>query len=164
MTTTPISQNSGSGGWLGLPPLSSLSEANRTSARFIWLFPNIAINILPNHFFIMHTQPIGPGRTIEQTYLMAHPESLANEGAETAVDELLNFWDLVNIQDIDIVERVQAGLSLKPYRGGRMCYHFEEPLHRFQNMIIDRMVGKYRIPEGDAEPSVPMFARTNDAF
>lgn len=164
MTTTPISQNSGSGGWQGLPPLSSLSEVNRTSARFIWLFPNIAINILPNHFFIMQTQPVGPGRTIEQTFLMAHPESLANEGAETAVDELLDFWDLVNRQDIEIVERVQAGLRLKPYRGGRMCYHFEEPLHRFQNMIIDRMVGVRRIPEGDAEPSVPMFARTNNAF
>ncbi len=46
---------------------------------------------------------------------------------------------------------------MKPYRGGRMCYHFEEPIHRFQNMIIDKMVGVERIPPGDDEEEQPMF-------
>jgi hypothetical protein len=64
---------------------------------------------------------------------------------------------LVNEQDIDIVERVQAGLSMKPYRGGRMCYRFEEPLHRYQNMVIDKMVGQERIPPGDVAKQTPMF-------
>ncbi len=30
-----------------------------------------------------------------------------------------------------------------------MCYRFEEPVHRFQNMVIDRMLGMRRVPEGD---------------
>jgi hypothetical protein len=38
-----------------------------------------------------------------------------------------------------------------------MCYRFEEPVHRFQNMLADRMVGIDRIPEGDSEEQVPMF-------
>ena len=38
-----------------------------------------------------------------------------------------------------------------------MCYRFEEPLHRYQNMIIDRMVGIDRVPPGDEEESVQMF-------
>jgi len=37
-----------------------------------------------------------------------------------------------------------------------MCYRFEEPLHRFQNMIIDRMVGIDRVPAGD-DTMTPMF-------
>jgi len=37
-----------------------------------------------------------------------------------------------------------------------MCYRFEEPLHRFQNMIIDRMVGIDRVPAGD-DTLTPMF-------
>jgi hypothetical protein len=43
-----------------------------------------------------------------------------------------------------------------------MCYRFEEPLHRFQNMIIDRMVGIDRVPAGDDDTMMPMFppART----
>ena len=38
-----------------------------------------------------------------------------------------------------------------------MCYRFEEPLHRFQNMIIDKMVGTDRMPPGDEEEMVQMF-------
>jgi phenylpropionate dioxygenase-like ring-hydroxylating dioxygenase large terminal subunit len=77
------------------------------------------------------------------------------------LDQLASFWDLVNRQDIEIVERVQAGLSDPAYRGGRLCYHFEEPLHRFQNMIVDRMVGIDRVPAGDDEEQVPMFPESH---
>jgi len=162
MTTWPISQNSESGGWLGLPPLGGLAGTNRESARFIWLFPNVAINVMPNHVFVMLTKPDGPTHTVEQTWLLCHPESLDNDGAEAELEQLIDFWTLVNEQDIDIVEKVQAGLSMKPYRGGRICYHFEEPLHRFQNMIIDKMVGIDRIPPGDAAEQVPMFVNGNE--
>lgn len=156
MTTWPISQGD-EGGWLGLPPMSGLNGSNRESARFIWLFPNAAISVMPNHTFVMLTKPDGPAMTIEQTHVLCHPESLQSDRAEAEIDQLVEFWRLVNLQDIDIVERVQAGLSMKPYRGGRMCYHFEEPIHRFQNMIIDKMVGIERIPEGDEVEQVPMF-------
>ena len=69
----------------------------------------------------------------------------------------MTFWDEVNLEDIDIVENVQLGLSIPEYQGGRMCYRFEEPVHRFQNMVIDRMVGIDRIPEGDEQDLAPMF-------
>jgi choline monooxygenase len=157
MCTSPISQNTGAGGWLGLPAISGLSSADAMSARFIWLFPNLALNVLPNHCFVMLANPTAPDHTVETTWLVAHPESMANPGAETTLEELAGFWNLVNVQDIEIVERVQQGLQAKAYRGGRMCFRFEEPLHRFQNMIIDRMVGLRRIPPGDAQESVPMF-------
>jgi choline monooxygenase len=64
----------------------------------------------------------------------------------------------VNREDIEIVERVQQGIATTPFPGGRLCYRFEEPLHRFQNMIIDRMVGIRRVPPGDDAESAPMFA------
>jgi choline monooxygenase len=38
-----------------------------------------------------------------------------------------------------------------------MCYRFEEPVHRFQNLVIDRMLQLDRIPPGDAEEQAPMF-------
>lgn len=39
-----------------------------------------------------------------------------------------------------------------------MCYRFEEPRHRFRNMIVDRKVGGNRVPGGDGVPMRPMFA------
>ena len=157
MCTRPIAANTDSGGWQGLPPVDGLSEEDATSARFVWLFPNAALNVLPNHLFVMLARPDGPGRTVEDVHLLTHPESGDGEAHERAVDELQAFWDEVNREDIGIVERVQRGLSNPAYEGGRMCYRFEEPLHRFQNMIIDRMVGVRRVPEGDAVVEQPMF-------
>jgi choline monooxygenase len=155
MATTPIAQNSDEGGWKGLLPVSGLSAEDADSARFAWLFPNVALNVLPNHLFVMIARPVGPGKTSEATYLLVHPESAEAAGAEgeSDVDQLAAFWDLVNREDIAIVERVQRGLEIPAYAGGRMCYRFEEPLHRFQNMVIDRMLGTRRVPEGDAAPS-----------
>jgi choline monooxygenase len=155
--TSPIAANTEDGGWQGLPALSTLDESDSISARFAWVFPSIAINALPNHTFLMITRPTAAGRTSETVYLLAHPEG-ADVAAESEIDALMAFWDEVNREDIAIVERVQRGLADPAYTGGRMCYRFEESVHRFQNMLIDRMLGIRRVPEGDAEPQRPMFA------
>ncbi len=158
MMTWPISAGD-EGGWLGLPPFSGLEADQLESAKFIWLFPCVALSVMPNHCFIMVTKPQGPHFTIEDTYVMCHPESLAAEGADKEVQQLVDFWTLVNQQDIDIVAKMHSGIRSKAYRGGRMCYHFEEPVHRYMNMVIDKMVGIERVPKGDENPDdkVSMF-------
>jgi choline monooxygenase len=157
--TSPIEANSDDGGWHGLPALSTLDDSDATSARFAWLFPNVAINALPNHTFLMLARPTAPGFTRETTYLLAHPDSIdgAGDALDRETDGLLAFWDEVNREDIGIVERVQAGLADPAYTGGRMCYRFEESVHRFQNMLIDRVLGIRRVPAGDEEHERPMF-------
>jgi choline monooxygenase len=157
--TSPIAPDTDEGGWQsGLGPIGGLNDGDATSARFIWLFPGVAVNILPNHLFIIHARPVAPGLTRETTYLLTHPESAGAEDREQAIDGIAAFWDSVNREDIEIVERVQSGLETTPFPGGRLCYRFEESVHRFQNMVIDRMVGKRRVPPGDDAEMVPMFA------
>ncbi len=158
MCTTPVSRNSEAGGWDGLPPLVGLAAEDASSGRFVWLFPSTAMTVLPNHAFVLFARPDGPGRTVEEAVLLVPPDTDVGPDAEARLDQLEGFWDLVNRQDLEIVTRVQAGLSNPAYRGGRMCYRFEEPLHRFQNMVIDRMVGLDRVPDGDDVPMTPMFA------
>jgi choline monooxygenase len=160
--TSPIAANTDDGGWQGLPALSTLNDEDATSARFVWLFPNVAINALPNHTFLMLVRATAPGHTSETVYLLAHPES-SSSAPEGEVDALLSFWDEVNREDIEIVERVQAGVADPAYTGGRMCCRFEEPVHRFQNMVIDRLLGIRRIPPGDDVPNQPMFPAPSPA-
>ena len=160
--TTPIAPDTDDGGWsVGLPPISDLTEDDGQSARFAWVFPNVAVNILPNHVFIIHAHPVSPRLTRETTYLLVHPEAGSGPDVEAAADQLAAFWDSVNREDIEIVERVQEGLDSTPFPGGRLCYRFEEPLHRFQNMLIDHMVGRPRVPEGDPARTVPMFGKAH---
>jgi choline monooxygenase len=117
------------------------------------------VNVLPNHTFLLLTRPTAAGSTQEVAYLLAHPDCSdgAGDALEGQVEGLLAFWDEVNREDIAIVERVQAGLADPAYTGGRMCYRFEEPVHRFQNMVIDRVLGIRRVPPGDAAAQQPMF-------
>ena len=50
--TSPIAANSEDGSWKGLPPLSTLVESDAVSARFAWVFANVAVSALPNHTVI----------------------------------------------------------------------------------------------------------------
>jgi choline monooxygenase len=163
--TSPIAANTEDGGWQGIPALSTLEDTDAVSARFVWLFPTIAINALPNHTFLLLARPRGAASTSEVAYLLAHSESVdrAGDSLEKEAGELLGFWDAVNREDIAIVERVQAGLADPAYTGGRMCYRFEEPVHRFQNMVIDRILGIHRVPPGDDLPQQPMFPERSPA-
>lgn len=161
MTTTPVSQGDG-GEWLALPPSENIQESDLISGRHIALFPNVAMSVLPNHVFVYILRPSSHDRTLESTTILTHDESVQGEGAKDALTALGTFWDEVNLEDVHIVERVQQGVSTPEYDGGRMCYRFEEPVHRFQNMIIDKMVGVSRIPEGDKEEQAPMFVPRDD--
>jgi choline monooxygenase len=153
--TSPIAQNTDEGGWLGLPALPGIGGADAESARFAWIFPNLALNVLPNHVFLLLVRPTAAGHTEEVAYLLTHRGALDAPGAEAEIDGLMRFWDEVNQEDVAIVERVQQGLSSLAYTGGRMCYRFEESVHRFENMVIDRMLGLERVPDGDDEPAAP---------
>ncbi|WP_214401465.1 aromatic ring-hydroxylating oxygenase subunit alpha [Pseudonocardia lacus] len=157
MCTTPVSGNGDAGGWDGLAPVEGLTGSDADSGRFVWLFPSTAISVLPNHAFVLFNRPVGPARTVETAVILAHPDSVAGPDGEDGLDQLEKFWDLVNRQDLEIVQRVQEGIANPAYRGGRMCFRFEEPLHRFQNMVVDRMVGARRVPGGDAETATRML-------
>jgi phenylpropionate dioxygenase-like ring-hydroxylating dioxygenase large terminal subunit len=150
MCTSPIAPDTEDGGWRGLEPVAGLNADDAVSARFIWLFPNIALNVMPNHVFLIHVTPVAAGVTDEATYLLTRAEAVDEPDAQHAIDRLAAFWDKVNREDVAIVERVQKGLATTPFPGGPMCYRFEEPVHRFQNMLADRMIGLRRVPAGDA--------------
>lgn len=157
MTTTPISGNGPA--WLALPPHESVTGAELITGRFMLLIPNAAPSVLPYHCFLMILEPISANRTQERCYILTHPESVSGDGADRAMADLLDFWDHVNQEDITIVEDVQLGVSTPEYHGGRMCYRFEEPVHRFQNIVIDRMVGSDRGAgrrRGRPGPDVPL--------
>ena len=154
--TTPIAADTEDGGWLGLPAIDGLSEEDAVSARFVWLYPEHRAERDAEPRLPAARAPAAAGLTLETAYLLTNPESRAR-ARESDVDALMTFWDEVNREDIAIVERVQDGIANPVYEGGRMCYRFEESVHRFQNMEIDRILGLWRVPEGDRVEGEQMF-------
>ena len=78
MTTTPVSGDQSSA-WLDLPPHAGVQGQDTVSGRFIQLFPNVAVSVLPNHCFLMIMEPISAGRTFERTMILAYPETMESE-------------------------------------------------------------------------------------
>ncbi|MGI9621584.1 MAG: aromatic ring-hydroxylating oxygenase subunit alpha [Acidimicrobiales bacterium] len=153
-TTTPVSSDDRDD-WTAMPASPGLNRSDAASGRFISIFPNLLLSVLPNHCFAMRLQPVDEATTIETcTWLV--PATSAEVDAE-AFDRTRQFWLDVNAEDIAIVERGQRGLTTGGYTPGRLSPRFEEPLHRFHNMVADRFVGVDRVPEGDHDDGQPRY-------
>ena len=140
---------------IDLPDFPGLSYADAHSAYFVHLFPNLSLWIFPHHLLTLLFRPDGPTRTLESVDMLVLPETRQQPDADESFDRIMKFWCFVNDQDVQLVEGVQQGLRSRSYPGGRICFRFEEPVHRFQNMLIDLMTGEPRIPPGDATEEVP---------
>jgi len=127
-----------------LPAMPGLSETEANSGYFPFIFPNLATFILPHHVFVLTMKPTSIDHTHEFGDLLVHSSLLTHPLVEEKCEEIFRFYDMVNLQDISAVERVQQGIQARAYQGGRMSYRFEEPVHRFQNMIIDYLTNEKR--------------------
>jgi choline monooxygenase len=157
MATAPLSRDPSVVAF-DLPTMPGISSVEAQNAYWILLFPNVAIFLLPNHVFTLLLHPDGPGTTLESADMLVHPNAIGVANADARIDHIADFWCMVNVQDVEAVERVQRGLQAKAYTGGRMCYRFEESVHRFQNMVIDRMTGREHVPPGDERDELPLTA------
>lgn len=140
MTTRPLDKNPDVPIGRELKHMPGLDAEETQSARWLWMFPNVSVSMLPEYMIVMLIMPDGAGRTIERYDYFFHPETMAQEHFQGGADAVYTFWHQVNVEDIGIVEAVQRGLTNKSYAGGRMCFRFEENIHRFQNHVIDKMV------------------------
>jgi choline monooxygenase len=132
-----------------LPGIPGLNETESQSAYFVLLFPNLALWMFPHHLITLLYRPLAAGLTLEHLDMLVHPSARNIPNFDGITDRILAFWKFVNDQDIRLVENVQHGLASRAYAGGRMCYHFEEPVHRFQNMVAGLMTANLQIPAGD---------------
>jgi phenylpropionate dioxygenase-like ring-hydroxylating dioxygenase large terminal subunit len=153
-TTTPVSGDERDD-WLALPAAPGLDESDAVSGRFVAIFPNVILSVLPNHIWMMRLEPMSPGVTRE-TCTMMLPAGL--ESPDDAIAATRDFWLDVNGEDIDIVSRGQRGIARGGVPAGPLAPRFEEPLHRFHNMLADCMthetLARIDIPPGDRAGAV----------
>ncbi|MDG2027030.1 MAG: aromatic ring-hydroxylating dioxygenase subunit alpha [Acidimicrobiales bacterium] len=149
-TTTPVSGDERDD-WLVLPAAAGLDESDEVSGRFVALFPNVLLSVLPNHVFVIQLDPTSPGQTTERCTFFLPPSTAAV--SDDDMTSTLTFWFDVNGEDVGIVERGQRGLTRGAVPPGPLAPRFEEPLHRFHNMLADCMtlptLASLSVPAGD---------------
>ncbi len=152
-TTTPVSGDERDD-WLLLAPAAGLDDSDLVSGRFVAVYPNALLAVLPSHAFVIRLEPLAAGATREHCTFLLPPSTPALSSDDMAVTR--RFWLDVNDEDIDICERAQRGLALGRVPPGPLAPRFEEPLHRFHNMLADCLTAEsltaqdgLRIPPGD---------------
>ena len=120
-----------------IPNMPNIKKENANMSIFHALFPNQFYFLFPNHIFSIILQPISENYTIEHAVLMGHKDYI-NSNKEK-FDEIWDFYDMVNKEDIAICEQVQEGILCDVYQGGKLVPRFESTIHRFHNMIIDHL-------------------------
>ncbi|WP_419946833.1 aromatic ring-hydroxylating oxygenase subunit alpha [Candidatus Poriferisodalis sp.] len=163
-TTTPVSGEERDD-WLTLPPAAGLDDSDAASGRFVALFPNVTLAVLPSHMFLMRLEPLSAGRTLEHCTFLFPPGPMTDAEPSAELRESFEitrrFWIEVNDEDIDICERAQRGISAGGAPPGPLAPRFEEPLNRFHKMTADLMtlpsLAELEIPRGDRPGSVDLF-------
>jgi Rieske 2Fe-2S family protein len=95
---------------------AELPEDDRHRAFYYTLMPNMLLSVHPDYvnYYVVH--PVAPDRTIVESEWLFHPDTLADP--KNGIRDAVEFWDLTNRQDWDIVERSQLGVSSRHYGTG----------------------------------------------
>ena len=98
------------------PPFPGLNEAEQTRHFGELAYPNLMISLAMDHAAVFLLWPISEERTEVDCRLLFHPDAV--NAADFDPSDAADFWDVVNLQDWHICERVQRGMGSRPFRRG----------------------------------------------
>jgi choline monooxygenase len=100
------------------------------SGRWLWRWPNLALNLYPDGMNVERYDPLGPGRT-----RLRYSYSFLDADDTDANDEVIRVSSEVTAEDIDICERVQRNLASGAYDVGWLSPRHEGGVAAFQGWV-----------------------------
>ncbi len=138
-------------GWVAHEAATRDDGANQ--GRWVWLWPNVAINVYRSGMNLERVLPAGPGRcVVEYTYLFAEDTSAEERERTRAMSER------VTLEDQRMVEAIQRNLAAGIYQTGRLSPKHEAGVAAFQRwwwLALDAPVLSGPLsgaPPGSTEP------------
>ncbi len=117
MEITPPNQSATmTGRACGLPVSPGLPEGERRRAYYYTFMPNMLLSIHPDYVNYYMVWPVAVDRTVVESEWLFHPDSAARPDFNP--EDAVQFWDVTNRQDWDIVERGQLGIASRKYQPG----------------------------------------------
>jgi choline monooxygenase len=114
-----------------------LEPGKDPEALYYWLFPNLMLNVYPDHLQLNLVLPLGPERTLVRfEWLVPDP---ARPGLEADFERSFAFSDEVQREDTAICEAVQRGLRSRFYDRGRFSVKRENGVHHFHGLLASAL-------------------------
>ena len=117
------------------PDFAGLSDKWDTGGEYITVTPNVMLGVQRDHCFAIILEPKGPRMTIEHIHLLyAAPDTSDSLRAKNAAQ-----WKEVFIEDIHVVEGMQAARGAPGFDGGRFSPAMDGPTHLFHQWVAGRL-------------------------
>jgi choline monooxygenase len=110
-------------------PLRSGGEA-----LYFFIWPNLMLNILPGRLQTNLVYPINESKCIVHFDYYYAPDTPTK-----MISDDLDFSHRVQLEDIDICQRVQRGVASRSYDKGRFSVSQEEAVYHFQNLLKESL-------------------------
>ena len=120
-----------------LPEFPGLTPEQKQGAEYVALFPNVLLGVQADHFFSIWLEPRGPARTIEHLNIYYVGDAAAGDGYVASRRRTIDRWQEVFVEDVDVVERMQAGRHSPAFAGG-----FFSPVQDTGNHAFHRWVAR----------------------
>ena len=109
-------------------PEDSIDHGEKIAAYYFWVFPNMMFNFYPWGVSVNVVNPIAAKKTKIEFISFVWDESKLNIGAGADLDK-------VELEDEEIVQRVQKGVGSRFYKQGRFSPKMEKGVHHFHTLI-----------------------------
>jgi choline monooxygenase len=113
-------------------PAGHPDYGKNVAAFYFWLFPNIMLNFYPWGLSLNVVYPLGPARTRVSFISYVWNESLRDQGVGGDLHK-------VEMEDEEVVESVQKGVSSRLYNRGRFSARREVGTHHFHRLLAQSM-------------------------
>jgi Rieske 2Fe-2S family protein len=113
-----------------------LPEDSRLYYGFV-LWPNVFVNLLPDHVILHVLTPLGPDRSHVRCDWLFAPAEVARPGFDPT--DTVDVFDITNKQDWEVCERTQLGMRSRAYERGGFYVTNEQHIAAFRDFVLDRL-------------------------
>ncbi len=118
--------------------LPGLGEEQRKIVCYYTIYPNLLLSLHPDYPDYMLVHKLWP-KAVDHTEILCewyfHPDEMAKPDFQA--EDAIEFWDVTNREDWNIVELSQAGIQSRVYTPGPYSER-EALLHAFDEVVLER--------------------------
>ncbi len=110
------------------------------NSEYVALFPNVMIGLHIDHFYVFWLEPLSTNITREhmQMYYIGN-ESANGDNHKELRKENSKFWKDVMLEDVKVIEGMQAGRSSPIYNGGNFSPVMDTPTLMFHKWVASQL-------------------------
>ncbi len=126
-----------------LPHYPGLSEDDSRRGMWFACLPNFAAEVYADQFVVLATWPLAPDETYEELHFFVVGEEAASaEKYAAGREELIAMWHDLNLEDVELLERLQQGRRSVAFDGSIMSPAWEAPAHQLAQQVINSIVSE----------------------